>query len=152
MKKFHIYNFLTFFCVTVMMAQVQLTCPPCLPVSGCDKCWASVAEAEANNCSVSAARNASDRINDEKEVNNAPLLEAIIYPNPSYDGFFTIENGDELTGLISIIDPSGKLIDQYQLTQQRRFRFERPLLPGLYYMTFEGDEGGLSSRLLLVNP
>lgn len=151
MKNFLIYILIMVACAQITLAQVNLQCPPCLPVKGCDKCWASVAEAEANNCSASAARVASDEINqDITEDEHAPLANAIVYPNPSYDGIFTIESGVELNGKILIINASGKIIDEYAVESSKIFRFSRNLDKGLYFMMFENRLGETSSRLLLV--
>lgn len=151
MQKVIIHTAITFLFFHLASGQVNLQCPPCLPVKGCDQCWASMTEAQDNGCSMNAARVDSDELN-LVLAEASPIIEAIIYPNPSHDGFFTIESLEQMNGHIRIVDPSGRIIDRYTLNAKKTFRFAQRLYPGLYFMIFEDTAGKVGIRKLFVMP
>ena len=89
----------------VVNAQLQLQCPPCLPVGGCGYCWASVADANSNGCS-DAARIAGTEDGLITSLND--LDESLLYPNPVLN-VLNIRMNDE-SNEYTILDSSGKAI------------------------------------------
>lgn len=136
------------FCEMSFGQQVALTlsCPPCRPVTGCDQCWVSQAEA---NASCSGARL------DKGAVALPFMAEADfnVYPNPSTNGVFSIENVQELSGTITIYNQQGMIINEYSLNGQQQFRIgnEMPLSRGLYLLRFTtSDQSMKINRRLIV--
>ena len=136
--------------------QLSLQCPPCLPVNGCDKCWASIEDAQNGGCTT--AGRSSDQVNGLELTDKAnqledPLLAAsnFIYPNPSFDGYFTLENSQGFTGVLEIVDSSGKILLTYSLNQEVRYKFRDQLSSGLYILVLKDQNGGRATKKLLVN-
>ena len=134
--------------------QVGLQCPPCLPVNGCDRCWTSIQEAQDNGCS--AAGRSSDQVNElqsatkEDKRKTQLLTSNSIYPNPSFDGYFTLENANGFTGIIEVINASGKILLSYELNKQTLFKFNEQLTPGLYILVLKESNGIHATKKLVV--
>lgn len=158
MKKILVYIIILVFTTGfgyVANAQLALQCPSCTPVQGCDQCWATVTEAQNNGCS-SAARSAAYLITPEGEQATQQVLTStdwqhVIYPNPSYDGYFTLESAQGFTGEVFVADLLGKRVSTYRMHGERLLRFTQKLLPGIYIMTMTDHEGKKATKKLIVH-
>ena len=105
----------------VAFGQLQLQCPQsCLPVTACGQCWASVEAAQNAGC-TSAARNV-DLVNEVAEV-SLETAESVIYPNPSFDGYFTLQNAAGFSGNLTVVDAAGKFMMSYDVRGDQTFTF-----------------------------
>lgn len=126
----------------------ELKCPPCRPVMSCDKCWET--EQQAMD-----ACNPNSRITSTfGQFNNADKFSLNVFPNPSSNGSFFIENTKRLEGNVSIIDQSGRLVREFKLNsgvQLFMFGEEGAFAPGMYHLRFvNSKDGRVITRKLIV--
>jgi len=131
------------------MAQLAVTCPPCRPYESCDQCWLDAAEAQAAGCTAARGSQSAESLVEglEMEALQVPLL----YPNPSPDGWVTLQNPGQVRGDLSLVDPSGRILNSYRLQGQSEFKFPGRLDSGLYFVILKTDDGRQSTQMLLVH-
>ncbi|HAA19412.1 MAG TPA: hypothetical protein DCP28_11810 [Cytophagales bacterium] len=132
----------------VAMAQLAVTCPPCRPYQSCDQCWVDVAEAQAAGCTASRGSQPTEIAAEGLEMES--LQVTMLYPNPSPDGWVTLQNPGKVRGDLSLVDPSGRVLNNYRLQGQPEFKFPGRLESGLYFVILKTEDGRQSTQMLLV--
>ncbi|MBB3696025.1 T9SS type A sorting domain-containing protein [Flammeovirga yaeyamensis] len=151
MKKiFYISLTMLFISFTSVMAQevasITVKCPPCRPVQSCDQCYETQAAADLA-CGSSARTSNLDLKNDLEELTiNA-------FPNPSFEGKFTIESTSLLNGSVKLYSQVGALIQELNLSDTNRFKLgeDVKLSSGIYIMTYTDVNGNVISKRLVVD-
>lgn len=71
-----------------------------------------------------------------------------VYPNPSA-GIYNIELGDQLTGILTISDVSGRIIKTYPIDNSNYLLINLEGDSGLYYFTIETEKESATKTVLL---
>ena len=131
--------------------QLVLQCPDsCLPVTACGQCWESVQAAQDAGCTTAARGIVTSEASSVESAADILLSESVVYPNPSFDGVFTLENTSGFSGNISVLDASGRQVANYRLNGERVFRFQSALPSGLFFMVLQSDQGVTATKRLVV--
>ncbi|MTI33105.1 T9SS type A sorting domain-containing protein [Xanthovirga aplysinae] len=137
-------------------SQTTLQCPPCRPVVACDQCWESVEQAEENGCfeagnegvNQSAVGQSTSEENRSEMENTS--INFHIYPNPSLNGYFTVEIPEDFNGIIQVSDQSGRKVLEYGVKGETMFNSSDPLESGLYFVILKSQEGLETKRLIII--
>ncbi len=125
------------------LSQVTIHCPSsCRPVLSCNTCWESVQQAVTNGCGSVTTGN-------QLAVITNPEL--IIYPNPTHNKRFIIDNKNNLTGSVDVLDLRGHVVTSFNLNGENMYTYEGDLASGLYLirLTLTGT-GIIINRKLIV--
>ncbi|ANQ49961.2 T9SS type A sorting domain-containing protein [Flammeovirga sp. MY04] len=127
------------------VASIEIKCPPCRPVMGCDQCFEN--QTAANEACNSSSARFIDLENEIKDLN------LNIYPNPSASGVFTITSDQKLIGQIKVFNPLGSLISQFDIQEVNKLQYgkEMNLPTGIYILVFTDVNGKSISKRMVVD-
>ncbi len=77
---------------------------------------------------------------------------SLVYPNPS-NGKFMVRLSQELSSQAecTVVDLSGKIMHQSEISDRKNFELELDLLPGLYFLRIVDGEKAISSKIVIEN-
>ncbi len=123
-------------------SQVTVHCPAsCRPVLSCNACWESIQQAVNNGCGITTGNQLAGILNGDLNI----------YPNPSDNKRFMIDNKNNLIGTIDILDLRGKVITNFDLNGETLYIYEGELAPGVYLvqLTLTGSNVTINKKLIV---
>lgn len=127
------------------VGQIQLKCPPCRPLVGCEQCWETEEEAQGAGCD-NAGRFVYGQQPADTDISGFKLS---LFPNPNHGGTFTVISDKALYGQLSIVDPMGRVISIQTLDGENTIPMNESLPQGVYVLIFKSNTGKLIKMKLL---